>query len=299
VATRIVHFGLDHMGVLDTLMQEGFDVDEAGTSIEKLNLRILDRPPDALAVSEDVDAVPVAAISSVLSANPSLGRILFQDASKRLDSALFDLVIPFSSPTVDWLAKLNNLLAKSSELRSQAAELLARSSSLSNELMGTTAQVEAEIQRSRHLRLNFQKSREGRLRSTTQLLGPLRTLIVDDNSVFRRKFLTLLRDAPTLIVGEAEDGLEAVRKAIELQPDVILLDIGLPSLSGIEVARRIRRTVPHAKILFVTATSDPEFISAAFDLGAQGFLSKANVARHLIRAIETILRGGRYLGNLK
>lgn len=87
------------------------------------------------------------------------------------------------------------------------------------------------------------------------------------------------------------DGLEAVQKAEELRPDLILLDIGLPTLNGIEVARRIRKLSPESKIIFVSQESSADVVQAALALGAQGYVVKAQAATDLVAAVEAVLAG--------
>src|SRR3954466_3756711 len=92
----------------------------------------------------------------------------------------------------------------------------------------------------------------------------IRVLVVDDFEPFRDRFSALLAKEPRLqVIGEASDGVNAVEKAQELQPDLILLDIGLPSLNGIEAARRIRNVSPCSTILFVSENRSPDIASAA------------------------------------
>jgi DNA-binding NarL/FixJ family response regulator len=97
------------------------------------------------------------------------------------------------------------------------------------------------------------------------------------------------------ILGEASDGLEAVQKAEELQPDLILLDIGLPKLNGIEAAHRISQLVPRAKILFVSHDNDAELVAGALGNGAKGYVQKQNANKELLPAIEAVLGGGRFI----
>ena len=84
------------------------------------------------------------------------------------------------------------------------------------------------------------------------------------------------------VIGVASDGLEAVQKAEELQPDIIVLDIGLPSLNGIEVARQIRKLSPKSKILFVSQESSAEMVQGALGTGAQGYVVKSDARRELL-----------------
>ena len=114
-------------------------------------------------------------------------------------------------------------------------------------------------------------------------------LVVDDVEEFRRLVLLLLQQRAEFQVIQASDGLEAVQKAEELQPDLILLDIGLPNLNGIEVARRVGKLVPSAKILFLSQESSPEVVREALSLGVQGYVLKLSVHSDLLPAIEAVL----------
>lgn len=99
------------------------------------------------------------------------------------------------------------------------------------------------------------------------------------------------------MVGEVTDGLEAVQKAQELKPDLILLDITLPSLNGIEAASRIRQVVPSVKIIFLTQHRDVDTVRVALSTGAQGYVWKADAGRDLIPAIEAVLRGEQFVSS--
>jgi len=123
-----------------------------------------------------------------------------------------------------------------------------------------------------------------------------RILVVDDYEPWRRFVSTTLQNQPKLqVIGEAVDGLEAVQKAQELQPDLILLDIGLPTLNGIEAARRIRRVSPESKILFVSQESSADLVQEGLAVGALGYVVKAHAGRELLAAVETILKGRRFI----
>jgi DNA-binding NarL/FixJ family response regulator len=123
-------------------------------------------------------------------------------------------------------------------------------------------------------------------------LSSLRILVVDDFEPFRQLVRSILRVSPELqIVGEAADGLEAVQKAVELQPDLILLDIGLPSLNGMEAARQIRELVPRSKIIFLSQESSPEVVREALGLGASSYVVKAMAGRELLAAVEAVSLG--------
>jgi DNA-binding NarL/FixJ family response regulator len=124
----------------------------------------------------------------------------------------------------------------------------------------------------------------------------VRTLVVDDFSSFRRRVCWMLEENPQVrLIGEAADGAEAVQKAVEFQPDLILLDSDLPKLSGIEAARQIRKVVPKSKILFVSQDSNPEVVQAAFQLGARGYVIKSDAARELLTAVKSVIQGARYV----
>ena len=97
------------------------------------------------------------------------------------------------------------------------------------------------------------------------------------------------------VIGVASDGLETVQKAEELQPDLILLDIGLPSLNGIEVARQIRKFSPKSKILFVSQESSADIVQGALGTGAQGYVLKSDAERELLEGVNAVLRGGQFV----
>jgi len=97
------------------------------------------------------------------------------------------------------------------------------------------------------------------------------------------------------IVGEASDGLEAVQKAEELQPDLIVLDIGLPSLDGIEAARRIRKLSPESKILLMSEESCAEVVQEALALGALGYVLKAQAGSELLAAVDAVLEDRQFV----
>jgi DNA-binding NarL/FixJ family response regulator len=129
-------------------------------------------------------------------------------------------------------------------------------------------------------------------------LSSARILVVDDFEPFRRYACETLGKSPDYrIVGEVSDGLQAVHQAEALQPDLILLDIGLPWLDGIEAARRIRQVSPASKILFVSQESSPDVIEEALNSGALGYVVKAHAARELLAAVETVCVGGKYVSN--
>jgi DNA-binding NarL/FixJ family response regulator len=129
-------------------------------------------------------------------------------------------------------------------------------------------------------------------------LTPIRILVVEDFDPFRRFIVSTLQTRPEFrLIFEASDGLEAVQKAEELRPDLILLDIGLPTLTGIEAARRIRKLIPESKIVFLSQESSADVVQEALTLGALGYIVKSNAGRELLTAVDTVLRGGLFIGS--
>ena len=123
----------------------------------------------------------------------------------------------------------------------------------------------------------------------------IRILVVDDSEAWRQRIRSMLQTRPELcVVAEAANGLEAVQKAQELKPDLILLDIGLPGLNGIEVAHEVSGLVPSATIVFVSQNNDPDLVAAARTNGAKGYVLKVDVNRELLPAIEAVLRGDHF-----
>ena len=124
----------------------------------------------------------------------------------------------------------------------------------------------------------------------------VKILVVDDFEPWCRMICSMLQKLSELqIVGEVSDGLEAVQRARELQPDLILLDVGLPGINGIEVARRIRELSPRTKILFVSEGSSPDVAKAALGTGARGYVIKSDAGAELLPAVQGVLRGERFI----
>jgi DNA-binding NarL/FixJ family response regulator len=126
----------------------------------------------------------------------------------------------------------------------------------------------------------------------------IRILLVDDYEPFRRFLSTMLQNSLEVeFIYEVSDGSEAVRRAEELKPDLILLDIGLPKLNGIEAARRIREVSPQSKILFLSQGSSADVVQEALSTGAEGYVVKTDARRELLTAVNAILRGERFVGS--
>jgi DNA-binding NarL/FixJ family response regulator len=107
----------------------------------------------------------------------------------------------------------------------------------------------------------------------------------------------LSREDPSLQSSAVLDGVDAVQKAQELQPDIILLDIGLPKLNGIAVARRIREFSPKPRILFVSQESSADVVQEAFNVGGCGYVAKTDVERELLTVMDASLRGERFVSS--
>jgi DNA-binding NarL/FixJ family response regulator len=123
-------------------------------------------------------------------------------------------------------------------------------------------------------------------------------LVVEDFLPFRRFICSTLQKIPTLqAICEVSDGQEAVQKAKDLKPDLILLDIGLPTLNGIDAARQIRKLSPESKIIFVTQESSADVVQEAFNSGAQGYVLKTRAATDLLAAVDAVLEGRQFVSH--
>jgi DNA-binding NarL/FixJ family response regulator len=126
---------------------------------------------------------------------------------------------------------------------------------------------------------------------------PIRILIADDHAHFRDGLKALLASAPDLVViGEAGDGGEAIALAADLQPDVILMDLGMPGVGGIDATRRILRTSPHIAVLVVSMFDDDDSVFAALQAGARGYLLKGALKAEILRSIRAVSSGEAIFG---
>jgi DNA-binding NarL/FixJ family response regulator len=129
-----------------------------------------------------------------------------------------------------------------------------------------------------------------------QQLGAVRILVVDDFEAWRRSIVSIISDDPELqVIHEASDGLEAVHMCQELQPDLVVLDVGLPKLSGLEAARRIRIVSPDSKILFLSVIASQYITREALRIGAAGYITKADALRDLLPAVRAALADQEFL----
>lgn len=125
---------------------------------------------------------------------------------------------------------------------------------------------------------------------------PITILLADDHTIVRQGLAKLLEGEPGLkIAGEAENGREAISKAEDLKPDIVIMDIAMPILNGIEASRQIKKACPHAKIIILSMHSHDRYISELFKLGVSGYLLKDSTGKDIIKAIHAALKGDTYL----
>lgn len=127
-------------------------------------------------------------------------------------------------------------------------------------------------------------------------MGPVRILVVDDFEPWRRTILSIIKEDPELqVIHEASDGLEAIQICHELQPHLVVLDVGLPKLKGLEVARQIRVLSPDSKILFLSVIRSQDVIREALRIGAVGYIEKADALCDLLPAVKAALADQEFL----
>lgn len=123
-----------------------------------------------------------------------------------------------------------------------------------------------------------------------------RILLVDDHRIMREGLMSLMANEPDLeVVGDASDGRQAVKLAKRLKPDLVVMDISMPGLSGIEATRQILDEVAQARVLALSMHSDPRFVAGALEAGAHGYMIKDCTSQELLECIRTVAGGGTYL----
>jgi two-component system, NarL family, response regulator NreC len=126
---------------------------------------------------------------------------------------------------------------------------------------------------------------------------PIRILLADDHVMVRQGLRVLLEQAGMVVIGEASDGQEALRLAHEHAPDVAVLDLAMPSLNGLETARRLRETLPQTKIVLLTMHTEEPYVLEALQAGAVGYVLKTQAAGDIVQAIRDALQGAIYLSS--
>lgn len=125
---------------------------------------------------------------------------------------------------------------------------------------------------------------------------PVRILLVDDYEPWRRSVCSMLKAHQQLsVIEEVGDGLTAVQRAKDFQPDLILLDIALPNLNGVEAARRLGRVAPSSRVLFLSQSNDADVVDVALSNGAKGYVLKMDAGKELLPAINAVLHGEKFI----
>jgi DNA-binding NarL/FixJ family response regulator len=127
-------------------------------------------------------------------------------------------------------------------------------------------------------------------------MTPLRVFLADDHAIFRDGLRALLqRHEGVEVVGEAGDGHEALAGIERTRPDVVVMDIAMPHLNGLEVTRRVRKSMPRTRVLVLSMYEDPDFVHEILDAGAAGYVLKGSAAKELLDALQVVRRGQTYL----
>ena len=125
----------------------------------------------------------------------------------------------------------------------------------------------------------------------------VRVLVVDDHDLIRKSIVRILDESGRVeVVAEARDGVEAIEQALATKPDIVVIDLTMPRLSGLEAIHSIRSALPRCRLLVVTMHRDEEYVVPVVRAGASGYLFKENVATELDKAIDALSRGGFYFG---
>lgn len=127
---------------------------------------------------------------------------------------------------------------------------------------------------------------------------PIKIIISDDHQLFRDGIANLLSSSPQIeIVAQAENGSEVIEKAMQLKPDIVIMDLSLPNINGVDATRILNKELPKTKVLVLTMHAEKNYIKEALEAGAYGYLFKDCSYDQLIEAINTVYRGKKYLSN--
>ncbi len=136
-------------------------------------------------------------------------------------------------------------------------------------------------------------------RRPSETLALVRGLVVDDSQAWRQTICSVLqREFELTFVCESSNGTDAVRKSEELKPDLILLDIALPHLNGLEAARQIRKVSPGSKLIFLTSYIDLDLLREALSIGVMGYVAKSDAAFELVTAVRTVMSGEWFISSM-
>src|SRR5947208_4020734 len=129
-------------------------------------------------------------------------------------------------------------------------------------------------------------------------MAKIRILLTDDHTLFRQGIKTLIAAETDMeVVGEAANGTDAVTRAAETRPDIVLMDIGMTGLSSFEAARHIKKNRPETKVLFLTMYEDEDYLVQCLEVGASGYVLKDTPAPQLVSAVRDVYKGGKYLSS--
>lgn len=295
MGTSIVEFGDVPSGILAAFAGNGYGVKACGTSIPKLQ--------EAVQHPDDLDAIVLAenGVSeavTILAPVRSIGGvplILLHDQNRTCDPSQFDLIVPEDAPLPKLLAKVAACIERSRVVRAETKKSGERLHMLLRQAASLREQSVTATIDSQHIRRAKLKGPE-----TERIRIPC-ILVVDDYARWRDTMCSMLKDCVDCpLLCEAGNGIEAVLQAAELKPQLILLDLDLPDLNGIEVARKITQSTPDSVILFVSMNSSKDVVSEALSTGARGYLLKVDAGNELRPAIEAVLHNKQYLsGSLR
>lgn len=289
MGTRIIQFGAVPGDILSALTGNGYHVDACGASIAKLEQALQRQDdPDAIAVAEN-GASEAAGILATVRSSGTVPLILFQDESRTCDPSEFDLVIPEHAPLKDLLERVETLIARSHAIHAESRLQSGQFHFLLRETVSLHQDCVAVGVESQHIRAKLQGP-------VTERVSIPCVLVVDDHARWRETMCSMLQHyADCRLLYETGDGIEAVKLAAERKPRLILLDLNMPRLNGIQAAREIAQLSPDSAILFVSMNNSVDVVSEALRTGALGYVLKTDAGRDLWPAVEAILQNKQFL----